>query len=514
MNSQDFESLPRSREEARKLGQKRFFTGRPCKYGHIAPRYVSTTQCVTCQLEHTRKNSGYQARPSKLAYLTRARTTIEEQGGVLLSTEYVSAKTGLEVRCSRGHEFLITPDALKSGGWCPKCMRANQSKQLATKFRSVEELREFCRQRHDGDCLATTPCSMHSKVLWKCANALHPPFEASVTNIVHNGSWCPACWQARRKPPTPPIPSEDIAKLVRKRGGKVVKVLGDWKGGKTKMIIGCANGHEWTVTAANLFFAGSWCPNCPNKGERIVRAIFEATFGTSFPKSRPDWLISREGFKLELDGYSERLRMAFEYQGPHHRTIALVRAHDEIKRQACAERGIQLIEVDAIKRPYPPQNVLAKVSEAFTRYHRSETPVLPERNLFDAELEELAALARARGGRLLSEIYLGYEAHEWKCAIKEHPSWHTRPEHIRNGSWCPACAVSRSRSKFAAQLRSWGNAVGLELLDEEYRGSQHALYRWRCIKAGHIIERTRRSITSLMSIGVGPCPLCAKVERI
>src|SRR6516225_7417206 len=46
--------------------------------------------------------------------------------------------------------------------------------------------------------------------------------------------------------------------------------------------------------------ATSWCPQCPNKGERITRAIFEATFGGKFPKSKPDWLLSKSAQKLEL----------------------------------------------------------------------------------------------------------------------------------------------------------------------------------------------------------------------
>ena len=37
-----------SREEARERGLKRFFTGEPCKYGHVAERYVSTGACVEC----------------------------------------------------------------------------------------------------------------------------------------------------------------------------------------------------------------------------------------------------------------------------------------------------------------------------------------------------------------------------------------------------------------------------------------------------------------------------------
>lgn len=37
-----------SRDEAKEQGKKRFFTGVPCSYGHIAERYVSTYKCIGC----------------------------------------------------------------------------------------------------------------------------------------------------------------------------------------------------------------------------------------------------------------------------------------------------------------------------------------------------------------------------------------------------------------------------------------------------------------------------------
>jgi hypothetical protein len=42
-----------TRNEARALGLSRYHTGEPCKRGHISERYVSTAQCVTCQLAHS-----------------------------------------------------------------------------------------------------------------------------------------------------------------------------------------------------------------------------------------------------------------------------------------------------------------------------------------------------------------------------------------------------------------------------------------------------------------------------
>jgi hypothetical protein len=37
-----------SRAEAREQGLLRFFTGRPCKRGHVAPRAVSNFRCIPC----------------------------------------------------------------------------------------------------------------------------------------------------------------------------------------------------------------------------------------------------------------------------------------------------------------------------------------------------------------------------------------------------------------------------------------------------------------------------------
>ncbi len=37
-----------TRAEAKASGAKRFFTGKPCRYGHISERLVSNKKCLTC----------------------------------------------------------------------------------------------------------------------------------------------------------------------------------------------------------------------------------------------------------------------------------------------------------------------------------------------------------------------------------------------------------------------------------------------------------------------------------
>jgi len=510
--SQDFSTLPRSREEARARGFDRFYTGVRCKHGHLAARYVSTTNCAACQVEHARKNGGWGARPSREQFFAQARELIEARGGALISTTYVSAKSKLHVRCDRGHEFETNFDRLKQGKWCPTCKSENHAQRMTADLRPVEELREFARRQHGGDCLAVAPSPMLLKVRWKCANEAHPPFEATIAKVLHSDQWCPACWQERRQPPNPQVELETVAALVRERGGEILKVgkNGVWAGSKTRLALRCANGHEWPTDASNVLYAGSWCPDCLNKGERIVRAIFEATYGQPFPKSKPDWLVSGKGRKLELDGYSASLAMAFEYQGPHHFSVDHVMAHDELKRQACAKNGVRLIEVRAAKRPFPPENVLAEVAVAFRTLGIDRQPVMPVGELFPDELRQLQELARKRDGTVVSNRYLGSDEVEWHCGNPEHPPWKADVWRVvKRGAWCPSCAGNRRLS--LEDLRTWGASIGLVLLDTE-RGGTQARYRWRCGK-DHVIERTRGNILASMSNGLDPCTECAGTSR-
>jgi mannose-6-phosphate isomerase-like protein (cupin superfamily) len=46
-----------TREEAKKIGQKWYFTGEPCKNGHVDKRYVNTDICYTCKRIQNKKQT-------------------------------------------------------------------------------------------------------------------------------------------------------------------------------------------------------------------------------------------------------------------------------------------------------------------------------------------------------------------------------------------------------------------------------------------------------------------------
>lgn len=49
-------------------GLKKYFTGKPCKHGHIAERQVCSGQCITCKVERTRK---WRTKPNNEKFLDK-----------------------------------------------------------------------------------------------------------------------------------------------------------------------------------------------------------------------------------------------------------------------------------------------------------------------------------------------------------------------------------------------------------------------------------------------------------
>ncbi len=54
-----------TREQARRAGRNRYYTGRRCKRGHLSERFTSTAACVACTHEADAKRRAEQ--PTKRA---------------------------------------------------------------------------------------------------------------------------------------------------------------------------------------------------------------------------------------------------------------------------------------------------------------------------------------------------------------------------------------------------------------------------------------------------------------
>lgn len=110
------------------------------------------------------------------------------------------------------------------------------------------------------------------------------------------------------------------------------------------------------------------------KKENECRQFFENITGKIFTKQRPDWLRNPEsGHLLELDGYCEELKLAFEYDGQFH--FHSIRGsltdgqfnRDRIKDKLCQKNNVRLIRV-----PYYIKN---KYQYIYNEIHNSKKSI-------------------------------------------------------------------------------------------------------------------------------------------
>lgn len=111
-------------------------------------------------------------------------------------------------------------------------------------------------------------------------------------------------------------------------------------------------------------------------GELSLRNFLEKIFGMKFTKVNPKWLKNPEsGRSLQLDGYSEQLKIAFEHQGTQHYDVnhfrhdSKIKERDSIKRKLCKRNNVKLIIIPDIIHilKYDEQKIKKIILKEFSR---------------------------------------------------------------------------------------------------------------------------------------------------
>lgn len=166
---------------------------------------------------------------------------------------------------------------------------------------------------------------------------------------------CPHCYEE--------ILKKEKTLLISEYLPENFKILGSYrkdvksKSSKTREFfqIECPVGHIFEKESGR--FKNLNCPKCSEQifvGQERTRKIFQEVFKEEFKSIRPDWLKNPlTGKNLELDGYSEKLNIAFEFQGRQHSSsntqyqddYEKQKQRDEIKKKICQEKNVLLIEI-------------------------------------------------------------------------------------------------------------------------------------------------------------------------
>lgn len=93
--------LPLTQKSAREVGSKRYFTGKPCKYGHIADRNTKNGTCYECS--SLRGKAWYRANEDHVKQAARTWSELNRDRVVELGKEY--RQTNHEKIRSRKFEY-------------------------------------------------------------------------------------------------------------------------------------------------------------------------------------------------------------------------------------------------------------------------------------------------------------------------------------------------------------------------------------------------------------------------
>lgn len=187
--------LPTTRAEAKRLGSKWYFTGKPCVRGHIEPRFTSIGKCKACSREdamaaYNPKTDIKRRYKDQSSFITAAKKV---HGGKYNydRVKYESARTLVDIICPEHGVFRQRPyNHVGLGQGCPECGSARVGKMCRG---NTEAFIEKAEKLWDGlySYEKVEYEAAHKKVSITCRE--HGEFEQTPTNHLSLKIGCPKC---------------------------------------------------------------------------------------------------------------------------------------------------------------------------------------------------------------------------------------------------------------------------------------------------------------------------------
>lgn len=392
-------------------------------------------------------------------YIQKAKELAIKKGGQCLSNKYENQNTILEWQCEdKNHpRFLASySNVVNKNSWCNLCKLNLKEPHRIKMLKNAKNHAET----KGGKCNSTVFINTLEKLNWQCSKG--HIWEANYNNVLNSNRWCPKCAGQLS-------PEENLDKAKNyalSRGGQCLSTKYT---PKERLLWKCKEkNHKPWYAMISITTTKFWCPECGNSNyykENNSRVILEYLLKCKLPTSYESWNINPKTDKeLELDGYNEERKIAFEFQGRHHfqpnifknQDLDDIQFKDKIKKENCVKKGVTLIEVidnrniktldDLIKYI---EDILQEKNIKFDMNYDKEDllkkiSIVNNISVKDEKLKMAKEYAQSRGGECLSDSYINYGTHlKWKCSNDKHPVWESGIWIVTNKNWCKLCSNKR-----------------------------------------------------------------------
>lgn len=316
----------------------------------------------------------------KLQMLEKCRQIAQTWGGECLSRKYVNSKAPLIWKCDKGHTWMAAYNDIRSkdqGSGQKRigwCPKCAATERGKKRRLSIDEMIVRAAEL-GGKCLSETYTTAHTHLLWECEHGHQ--FKATPANV-NNGHWCPTC-SHKKVADMQRASLDDMHKLAKTFEGKCLSK--EYHRTGDHLLWECAKGHKFEASPRNIK-SGTWCPECAGNKKSTIDKMHK--------------IAEAKGGKCLASVYKDaRSKLLWE----------CAKGHRFKASAGNVKAGHWCPECSGCRK---------------------------------GTIEEMQQIAAAKGGKCLSEAYLGAKKKLlWQCSNGN--QWEATPEMVKNrNSWCKA----------------------------------------------------------------------------
>ena len=300
----------------------------------------------------------------------------------LVDNIYVNNVTPIKCKCDVcGYIWDGIFANIKHKQGCPECGRiSGRSKHR----RNLEDVLVDFVSRNIIPLNLEVYKNSKTTLLCQCKICEHE-WQTSYNNSIFLDRGCPMC-RCKKISLVRYLSTDDVEKKLNSHNIKLIRA---YLNSNTPLECQCKKCNKKWISYGlpSLSNLNEFCQHCNNIrhiSEKICRLVMEDIFDVKFPKKLLE-IRGIGGGRLELDGYNDILKIAFEHNGPQHYkpkcfgkdTSDIVGKfniqikNDNIKKQWCIDNNIILITFRDLGKYTKEQNIVRKIKLELGKYNRN-----------------------------------------------------------------------------------------------------------------------------------------------